>query len=305
MITGTVAHLRLEQALQQEPLELTDGDLDDIWHRWLHAFAGSGKGDGWLDQLDDAPRRRAKRLPGWLPEAVAALSWLVVQPGSDYRERVVTFQPVLDAALTHGLLDPTDMTARYLSVVTGHEVTRRQVDDQILTAVEFIDDDLWCARTRQDLDLNQLKLKAPPGAVGIQVRLNVSGITDPLFDPRVPCLVTAARHYRRCDGVAVYASTRVEDRFITGETSPTSPIWSPPRSSQQRRLRMAPCGPGRDGRGPRRSVPCGSPGGRMTDTSSHAGVAVPSVAAAPDAPCDRPLLYLSTRMSVNLLPVLG
>jgi hypothetical protein len=206
MIAGTVAHLRLEQALQHEPLELTDDDLDDIWQRWLHAFAGSGKGDGWLDQLDDATRASVQRgLPGWLPEVVAALSWLVVQPGSNYRGRVVTFQPVLDAALAHGLLDPTDMTARYLSVVTGHEVTRRHVDDQILTAVEFIDDDLWCARARQELGLNLLRLKAPPGAVGIQVRLDVSGIAEPLFDPRVPSLVTAARHYRRCDGVAVYA----------------------------------------------------------------------------------------------------
>ena len=220
MIAGTLAHLRLEQALQQEPVELTGGDLDDIWHRWLRAFAGSGQGDGWLDQLDDTANALVQeRLPGWLPEAVAALSWLTIQPGSDYRERVVTFQPVLAAALTHSLIDPTDMTARYLSTVTGHDVTRGQVDDQILTAVEFIDDDLWCIRTRQDLDLNQLELKAPPGAVGIQVRLNVSGITDPLFDPRVPRLVTAARHYRRCDGVAVFApDAGWRLAFITGET---------------------------------------------------------------------------------------
>ena len=73
-----------------------------------------------------------------------------VQPGSDYRERVVKFQPVLAAALAHNLLDPTEMTARYLSAVTGHYVTRTQIDDQILTAVEFIDDDLWCARTRRN-----------------------------------------------------------------------------------------------------------------------------------------------------------
>jgi hypothetical protein len=220
MIAGILAQLRLDQALQREPVELTDDDLDDIWHRWLRAFAGSGRGDGWLDQLDDAARAFVRgQLPDWLPEAVAALSWLVIQPGSDYRERVVKFQPVLAAALAHSLLDPTDITARYLSAVTGRDVTRGQVDDQILTAVEFIDDDLWCARTRLELDLNQLELKAPPGAVGIQVRLNVSGITDPLFDPRVPTLVTAARHYRRCDGVAVFAlDAGWRLVFVTGET---------------------------------------------------------------------------------------
>jgi hypothetical protein len=220
MIAGVLAHLRLEQVLQHEPVELTDDDLDDIWHRWLRAFAGSGRGDGWLDQLDDATSAFVQgQLPDWLPEAVAALSWLVIQPGSHYRERVVTFQPVLAAALAHGLLDPTDITARYLSAVTGRDATRRLVDDQILTAVEFIDDDLWCARTRQELDLNQLELMAPPGAVGIQVRLNVSGIANPLFDPRVPSLVTAARHYRHCDGVAVFAlNAGWRLAFITGET---------------------------------------------------------------------------------------
>lgn len=231
MITGTLAHLRLEQALQHEPVELTDNDLDDIWQRWLSAFAGSGRGDGWLDELDDAARALARdRLPGWLPEAAAALSWLVIQPGSGYRERVVAFQAALAAALAHGLLDPTDMTARYLSAVTGHDVTRSQVDDQILAAVEFIDDDLWCARTRKEFDLKHLELKAPPGAVGIQVRLNVRGIADPLFDPRVPPLVTAARHYRRCDGVALFAlDAGWRLAFTTGETVAYKPDRTAPQ----------------------------------------------------------------------------
>ena len=36
-------------------------------------------------------------------------------------------------------------------------------------------------------------------------RPDIRGVTDPLLDPRVPRLVVAARRYRRCDGVAVYA----------------------------------------------------------------------------------------------------
>ena len=67
--------------------------------------------------------------------------------------------------------------------------------------------------------MNHLELEAPPGAAGIQVRLDVRGIADPLLDPRIPRLVTAARHYRRCDGVAVFApDAGWRLAFITGET---------------------------------------------------------------------------------------
>ena len=220
MIAGTLAHLRLEQAHDPERVELTDDDLDDIWQRWLRAFAGSGQSDGWLDQLDGAARALVQdQLPDWLPEAVAALSWLAVQPGAGYRERVVAFQPVLVTALAHGLIEPTEMTARYLSAITSRGITLSQVDAQLLTAVEFVDDDLWCARTSHELGLSRLKLEAPPGAVGIQVRLNIRGIADPLLDPRLPRLVAAARHYRHCDGVAVFASdVGWRLAFVTGET---------------------------------------------------------------------------------------
>ena len=34
----------------------------------------------------------------------------------------------------------------------------------------------------------------------------VQGIADPLLDPRLPRLLAATRQYRRCHGVAVYAT---------------------------------------------------------------------------------------------------
>jgi hypothetical protein len=134
------------------------------------------------------------------------LCWLAIRPGSGHRERVVAFQPVLAAALAHGLLDPTDMTARFLSAITGYAISSDQVDGQILTALDFIDDALWCDRIADELGLDELKLKAPPGAAAVQVRLDVRGIPDPLLDARVPRLVLAARRYRRCGGVSIFGS---------------------------------------------------------------------------------------------------
>ncbi|MDQ1024809.1 hypothetical protein QF035_002391 [Streptomyces umbrinus] len=220
VIALTLAHLRLDQVRHPERVELTEDDLDEMWQLWLRPFVGTGQGDGWLDQLDEPTRTQVlNRLPTWLPEAVAALCWLVLKPGSDQRERVVAFQPVLAAALGHGLLDPTEMTSRYLSAVTGLAITCDKVDDQLLAAIDFIDDDLWCARTAEEFRLEELRLAASPGATAVQVRLDVRGITAPFVDVRVPRLVVVARHYRRCDGVVLIdADSGWRLAFVTDET---------------------------------------------------------------------------------------
>ncbi|MFF4254541.1 hypothetical protein ACFY1L_25380 [Streptomyces sp. NPDC001663] len=216
----TLAHLRLDQARNPERVELTEDDLDEIWQLWLRPFVGTGQGDGWLDQLDEPTRTQMlKRLPAWLPEAVAALCWLVIQPGRYQRERVVALQRVLAAALAHGLLDTTVTTSRYLSAVTGRAITRDKADDQLRAAIDFIDDDLWCASTAEEFGLEELRLAAPPGARAVQVRLHVRGITAPFVDSRVPQLVVAVRHYRRCDRVVlVDADGGWRLAFVTDET---------------------------------------------------------------------------------------
>ena len=206
MITLTLAVLRLDRARDPDRVELTDDDLDDIWFRWLSRFVGTGEGDGWLGRLDAATLDVARqRLPEWLSESSAALCWLAVRPGSGKRERIVAWQPVVAAALKHDLLDPTDNTASYVTAIVGRTLTRAEVERDLLYTVEFIDDALWCARVARELGLDEVELQAPPGAAGIEVRLDVRGVADPLLDPRVPRLAVAACRYRRCEGVAVWA----------------------------------------------------------------------------------------------------
>ncbi|MFE0590560.1 hypothetical protein [Micromonospora echinospora] len=206
MITALFAKLRMDHTGEHGAIELSVEDLDDLWSRWLGGFVGTGAGDGWLSQLDqDTLHAARRRQPDDLPETVAALCWLAIRPGQNVRERIVDHQPTLVAALSQDLIDPTAHTARYLSRVVGHHLTREQVVEDLLDAAAFLDDALWCERTAAELALDGVELKAPPGAASIQVRLDVRGVDDPLLDPRVPRLIAATRHYRRCRGVAVYA----------------------------------------------------------------------------------------------------
>jgi hypothetical protein len=88
----------------------------------LRAFAGTGQGDGWLDRLDPGARAQAvARIPRWLPEIVATLSLLVISPGPGLRARIVAFQPVVGAALSSSLVEPTGTTAAYLSIVSRNQ----------------------------------------------------------------------------------------------------------------------------------------------------------------------------------------
>ena len=206
MITLALAVLRLDRARNPEYVELTDDDLDDIWLQWLSGFAGTREGDGWLGHLDpgtlDIIRRR---LPEWLPETVAALCWLAIRPGHDKRRQILTWQPVIAAALNHHLLEPTENTASYVAEIIGQGMTFAKIEERLLRAVEFVDDLLWCERQAAELGLEEVGLQPPPGgAPGIAVRLDVRGIVDPLLDPRIPRLVVALRAYRRCKGVAIW-----------------------------------------------------------------------------------------------------
>jgi hypothetical protein len=121
------------------------------------------------------------------------------------RDTAIAWQPILNAALGDGLLEPSEETARFVSDVTHATLSRGQLEEDLLRCIEFIDDDLWCERTREELGLEALQLQAVSGGQAVSVRLVVNGLDAPLRDPRVPQLIVAARRYRRCDGVAIFS----------------------------------------------------------------------------------------------------
>jgi len=99
MVALTLAQLRLELARNPSRVELTADDIDELWLQWLRAFAGTGEGEGWLDQLESAALAVAyERIADRLPEIAAALCCVFLHPGPGYRARAVASQATLNAA---------------------------------------------------------------------------------------------------------------------------------------------------------------------------------------------------------------
>lgn len=209
VITGVLGTLRLAAASGQAGVELTEADIDEIWWQWLGTFVGTGRRDGFLDRLDAKEAEDAVQgLEPWVGETAALLCWLAVRPGREYRSRVVRVQTVLTVALERGVLDPTGTTARCAAAVGLGEPTTASIDDDLLNAAAFIDDELWCAITADELDLTELRFEQRRDNRAVPVTLLVGGIGDPLHDVRVPRLLDAVVRYRRCSGVVLCALRR-------------------------------------------------------------------------------------------------
>jgi hypothetical protein len=207
MVCAGLANLHWAQSRYPDRVELTRADLADIWFLWLSGFVGTGSNNGWLERLDsDDTTRAVARIPAWVSETVAALTWLAVSLSEPegLRSRVLKWQPVVAAALQSRLLDPTENTAAFIASTMGISVSTSRLNTDLIGIVEFLDDELWCERTRQELSVEELHLDES----NIGVKVDVRGVSDPLLDPRVPQLIVAAQRYRRCRGVAVFSMDR-------------------------------------------------------------------------------------------------
>lgn len=200
------------------PAELEADDLDDLWVRWFQPFVGTGNSDGWLDRAELDPERIRATMTEQLSENVTALCWFAIRPGTDRRDRIVTWQPSLRAAFDKGLINDTTSVAEFLSTATGTPITTDRVAGDLADALTFIDDQLWCSHQAADLGLAGLALDVMSPGQDVEVRLNVSGINEPLLDPRLPLLLSAVCSYRRTTGVALFsADARWRLVFVDGE----------------------------------------------------------------------------------------
>ena len=197
--------LWLAQAEPGATVELEPDDLDDLWARWFQPFVGTSHEDGWIDRSELSDAEVHKQAGDNLSEMVTLLCWLAIRPGPDKRGRVIRWQPTLRAAIRHDLIDDSAEVAVAAATVGKDPVSPGQLADDLLEAIDFLNDDLWCSRTAETLEIDSLRIESLAPDQWIQVALHVSGIDNGLLDSRVPTLIAAIRQYRNIDAAAIYS----------------------------------------------------------------------------------------------------
>jgi hypothetical protein len=195
---------------------LTEDDLDEIFRRLIDAIL--------------TPLRKTENVREVLPAhtlpLTAALLYLALRPGFKYRTRVLDWQPRIQALLDLDLLDATDITAHYVGEVLWLEITPDDITGELLWAVDYIDDEEWCRRTCDDLQLGSVELELPGSGQQLDARLRVAGIDDPLSDPTTLRLLSRLNGYRTTSSVAIFDSAgRWRLAIAPGETVALKATW--------------------------------------------------------------------------------
>lgn len=195
---------------------LSEDDLDDIFRRLVDAALPP------LESTDEV----YELLPDHTLPLLAALLYLDIRTGPQMRSRILSWQPRLLRLYELDLLDPTDLTAEYVGQVLWMEITADDILNELYEAIEFIDDQEWCRRTADELQLASLDLEAPGSGQELDVRVRVGGIDTPLRDPVTIRLLSELHAYRDTTSVAIFdAQGRWRLAIQPGETVALRADW--------------------------------------------------------------------------------
>jgi hypothetical protein len=195
---------------------LTDEDLDDLTDRTMTAILSATAGsDGHVEGLSD--------------HTVATATVLVVlalRPGTDYRARLLHWQPRLRPLQDRGLLQATSLAAYYHATLFDSATDAGGIQDRIEAAKNFIDDAEWARRLELELGLESISYGQPSDRQQLDALVHIDGIDQPLVDPRTLRLVNAVCDYRGASSVALYdRQGRWRLVIVPGETAVLRADW--------------------------------------------------------------------------------
>ncbi len=168
----------------------------------LSSFLRSERARGYVLSLEADEREQAvARLPAEAKTLAGALAYAALREQGDWRSSVFELQPALVAGIELGVLDVGKGSSVLVRRLVDEKATPAEIEERLLWASEFIDDEHWCRKQEHDLGLERVVLTKESFNRRFGITLSVDG--SDLDDPRIVSLVRQALAYRHVDGAVV------------------------------------------------------------------------------------------------------
>jgi hypothetical protein len=168
----------------------------------LSGFLRGERARGHLLSLEEGEREQAlARLPADAKMLTGALAYAALREQGDWRSSVFELQPALVTGIELGVLEVSKDSSKIVRRLVQEKATPAEIEERLLWASEYIDDEHWCRKQERDLGLERVTLTKESFNRRFGITLAVDG--SDLDDPRIVSLVRQALAYRRVDGAVV------------------------------------------------------------------------------------------------------
>ncbi len=165
------------------------------------SFIRTERSPGYLMALPEGERHAAITALDDLTRAgTAALLYVGLRNTANWRGHIFDWQAFLLPALDLGIVLDDAAAAAAASLIVGGAVTVTDVSDRLLWAALYMDDQQWGPTMARELNLTKVELTTDNFNENFGVTMRVSGLTDPLGDPRLVTLARKAFEYRKATG---------------------------------------------------------------------------------------------------------
>ena len=110
-------------------------------------------------------------------------------------------QPALVTAIELGVMEVGERSESIVRRLVQEEATPAEIEERLIRASEYIDDEHWCRKQERDLGLERVTLTKESFNRRFGITLSIDG--SGLDDPRIVSLVRQALVYRHVDGAVV------------------------------------------------------------------------------------------------------
>lgn len=193
-LLGVILAAWLHEAL--EPIQLRR-----LLFSLLSAFVGAGEGKGFLGQVKGEEREAALvQLDLFAMEAAAGLACVAME--SSWKHDIYHWQPVLERGLRLDVLLLGEASIQVFERLSGKLVGVNDLAALLDKRIRWVDDDNWCRRLAEELELESLSLDLHRQAK-VRAAVTVHGAGDPLRDQRLLTVARRALEFKSLPAIAV------------------------------------------------------------------------------------------------------